>query len=75
MKAKPVDVRAVGRREFLRGVGVGTLGGTAALVTVPVIAEALAGDETADERRKPRYNASSSDIQTFYRVNRYPAKK
>jgi hypothetical protein len=72
---KPTDGKAVGRRDFLRSIGVGAVGGTAALVTVPLVGEALAGDETADERRKPRYNANSPDVQAFYRVNHYPATK
>jgi hypothetical protein len=26
------------------------------------------------DKRKPQYRANSPEIQTFYRVNRYPAK-
>ena len=26
------------------------------------------------DKRKARYQADSSDVQNFYRVNRYPAK-
>jgi hypothetical protein len=26
------------------------------------------------DKRKPQYQANSPEIQTFYRVNRYPAK-
>jgi hypothetical protein len=75
MKTKPTDGKSVGRRDFLRGISAGAIGGTAMLTTAPFVGEALAGDETADERRKPRYNANSPDIQAFYRVNHYPATK
>ena len=30
--------------------------------------------ETNTEKRKARYQANSPEVQTFYRVNRYPAK-
>jgi hypothetical protein len=26
------------------------------------------------DKRKPQYQANSAEVQTFYRVNRYPAK-
>ena len=26
------------------------------------------------DKRKPQYQANSSEVQTFYRVNRYPGK-
>jgi hypothetical protein len=75
MKTKPTAEKTVGRRDFLRGIGLGAAGGTAALAIAPFARQALAGDETADERLKPRYNANSSDVKAYYRVNRYPAKK
>ena len=37
-------------------------------------ASARADTETNDEKRKARYKADSPEVQTFYRVNRYPAK-
>jgi hypothetical protein len=75
MKTKPTDGKSVGRRDFLRGISAGAIGGTAMLATAPFDGEALAGNETADERLKPRYNANSPDVQAFYRVNHYPATK
>jgi hypothetical protein len=59
------------RRDFLRRMtaGVGFAVGASSLPR-----EALAADEPADERRKARYQANSPDVQSFYRVNRYPAK-
>lgn len=65
--------KAVGRREFLRALGGGaTLAAAAAAPLVPT--EALADTETDAEKRKARYKADSPEVQTYYRVNRYPAK-
>jgi len=62
----------VGRREFLRTLGVGT---AAAAASAPLIGGPAAADtETNDEKRKARYQPNSASVQTFYRVNRYPAK-
>ena len=61
----------VGRRDFLRilgGTGVGVAAGDGALAT-----PAQADSETNDEKRKARYQANSREVQTFYRVNRYPS--
>ena len=72
MKNKPTGDRAVGRRDFLRTLGAGAVGGTAAAVTAPFAGEAVAA-ESRDEQRKARYDANSQDIKNFYRVNRYPS--
>jgi hypothetical protein len=61
----------LGRREFLRTLGVGT---AAAAATTPFVVPAAADTETNDEKRKARYQPNSAQVQTFYRVNRYPAK-
>jgi hypothetical protein len=37
-------------------------------------APATADSESASEKRKARYQADSPEVQTFYRVNRYPAR-
>jgi len=59
----------LGRRQFFgvlgAGAAVGTVGPLAAVATETV--------ETAKKRRA-RYQANSPEVQTFYRVNRYPAK-
>lgn len=68
---KEDDQAAVGRRDFLRGVGIGAFGAAAAVVT-PLTSEAQADTETNDEKRKSRYNPNSPDVEAFYRVNRYP---
>ena len=62
--------RTVGRREFLRTLGAGAT--AAAAATAPLAGEALADTESNDEKRKARYRANSPEVQTFYRVNRYP---
>jgi hypothetical protein len=59
-----------GRRDFLRKVGVGTIGAGATLAT-PLIAPAQADSETGDEQRKPRYK-ETDHVKAYYRVNRYP---
>jgi hypothetical protein len=62
----------VGRREFLRTLGVGT---AAAAASAPLVGGPAAADtENNDEKRKARYQPKSASVQTFYRVNRYPAK-
>jgi len=35
----------------------------------------LADTESDSEKRKARYQPNSPEVQTFYRVNRYPPKK
>jgi hypothetical protein len=65
------DQSAVGRRAFLRGLGVGAVAaGTTVAGALP--SEALADTENYDEKRKARYKADSADVQNYYRVNRYP---
>jgi hypothetical protein len=60
----------VGRRDFLRKVGIGAVGAGAA-VAAPLMETARADTETNDEKRKARYQ-ESDHIKTYYRVNRYP---
>jgi len=60
----------VGRRGFLRKVGVGAVGAGATLAT-PLIGPAQADSETNDEKRKARYK-ETDHVKAFYRVNRYP---
>jgi hypothetical protein len=58
------------RRDILRGLAAGA--GAAAAGAAPLAAAPQAAD-TAKTRRA-RYRADSPEVQTFYRVNRYPAK-
>ncbi len=60
----------VGRRDFLRKVGIGAVGAGAA-VAAPLTGVAVADTETNDEKRKARYK-ETDHVKTFYRVNRYP---
>jgi H+/Cl- antiporter ClcA len=64
------DKKAVGRRTFLKVLGVGA--GAAAASAAPLGAAAVAA-ETPQERSKTRYR-ESDHVKAFYRVNRYPAK-
>ena len=61
-----------GRRDFLHVLGISA--GAAATASGPIVEEAVANDESNDEKRKARYQAESPDVQAYYRVNRYPAK-
>jgi hypothetical protein len=62
----------LGRRQFLRALGAGATVVAAAAGSLP--GEARADTETNVEKRKARYQANSAEVQTFYRVNRYPPK-
>jgi len=62
---------AIGRRDLLRILAAGA--GATAAASAPLAATADDGRDTARKSRA-RYQASSPDVQNFYRVNRYPAK-
>jgi hypothetical protein len=70
---KQDGARKIDRRGFLRTLGAGAVGSTAAVAIAPFAGEAEAA-ESADEQRKARYNPNSQDIKNFYRVNRYPTR-
>ena len=57
----------LGRRQFLRALGVGA----AVTAAAPLATEAMADTETNDEKRKARYK-ETEHVKTYYRVNRYP---
>jgi len=59
-----------GRRDFLRKVGISTVGAGATLAT-PLIMPAQADSENDDEKRKARYK-ETDHVKAYYRVNRYP---
>ena len=61
----------VDRRDFLRKVGIGTVGAGATLTT-PLIRPAHADSESDDEKRKARYR-ETDHVKKYYRVNRYPS--
>lgn len=68
---KTQDRAKVGRRDVLRvlGAGAGAAAAAGSLTT-----GARADSETNDEKRKPRYR-ETEHVKSFYRVNRYPAKR
>ena len=57
----------IGRRDLLRVLAVGA---AAATTTACAAAEA----EDFPDKRRAHYQADSPEVQTFYRVNRYPAQ-
>jgi hypothetical protein len=61
------DAAKIARRDLLRVLAVG-----AATATTTAYASGEASD--FPDKRKARYQADSPEVQTFYRVNRYPAK-
>lgn len=66
------DKSKIGRRDFLRTMGIGAGAGVALTVTAaaPLATEAVA-TESDSEKKKARYNADAPDVKNFYRVNRY----
>ena len=70
-KGKNTQKESVRRRDVLRALGFGA--GAAVAASAPLIEQAAAADsETNDEKRKARYQPNSTDVQNYYRVNRYP---
>jgi hypothetical protein len=59
------------RRDFLRKVGIGTVGAGVTLAT-PLLAPAQADSETDEEKRRARYK-ETDHVKAYYRVNRYPS--
>jgi len=64
------DKPKLGRRNFLRAIGAGA--GLAATAAAPLATGALASESDA-EKKKARYQPNSTDVQSFYKVNRYPS--
>jgi hypothetical protein len=58
----------IDRRDILRVLAIGTA--TASTAAIIPHTPAQAGD--FPDKRKARYQADSPEVQTFYRVNRYP---
>jgi len=67
---KEQDKEKLGRRDFLRAVGAGA--GLAVTAAAPLATEAAAS-ETEAEKKKARYQANSTHIQSFYKSTRYPS--
>ena len=49
-------------------------GAAAATASAAPLAAAAAETENTAKKSRARYQANSPEVQTFYRVNRYPAK-
>jgi len=61
----------IGRRQLLRAGVIGIFAtATSALET----GTAISDTETSSDKRKARYQANSAEVQSFYRVNRYPKR-
>jgi hypothetical protein len=61
----------IGRRQLLR---TGMLGIVATATSALESGRVAADTETNDEKRRARFQATSAEVQTFYRVNRYPKR-
>jgi hypothetical protein len=60
------------RRDLLAGVTTAGLAATLGTTTpAPAASRQLAARR---DKRRPQYQPDSPEVQTFYRVNRYPAK-
>jgi hypothetical protein len=69
MKERP---KTIVRRRDLLGL---VLAGTGAVVASAVAAEpAAAKSVDLKDKRKARYQANSTEVRNFYRVNSYPAR-
>jgi hypothetical protein len=68
---KSTEKRTVGRRDFLRTLGLSA--GVAVTTAAPLATAAKADTENNDEKRKARYK-ETDHVKTFYRVNGYPKK-
>ena len=62
----------IGRRDLLRVLAAGA--GAVAASAAPLAAAAERENADAAKKRRARYQPNSPEVQTFYRVNRYPAK-
>jgi hypothetical protein len=61
----------ISRRDVILVVTASAVAATAVAAATP---SAEAGAAGRGDKRKAQYQANSPEIQTFYRVNRYPAK-
>jgi hypothetical protein len=69
MKERPKTI--VGRRDLL---GVVLAGAGAAVANAVAAEPAAATPIDLKDKRKARYQANSTDVRNFYRVNSYPAR-
>jgi H+/Cl- antiporter ClcA len=67
---KEQDKAKLGRRDFLRAMGAGA--GVAVTAAAPLATTAVAAESDA-EKKKARYQPNSTDVQSYYKSNRYPS--
>ena len=60
------------RRRDMLAIAIGSAG--AAVMDVVVLDPANAKSVDLNNKRKARYQAKSTEVRNFYRVNAYPAK-
>ena len=61
----------IGRRQLLRTGMIGFI----ATATSPLGSRGVTADtEARDDKRKARFQVNAPEVQTFYRVNRYPKR-
>ncbi len=65
------EQRMIRRRDMLRGI---TTAGVAATAIAAPLMPTVAHAESPINKRRAMYEPNSAEVQTFYRVNRYPAK-
>jgi len=65
---KQNDKKKLGRRDFLRAMGVGA--GLAMTAAAPLASEATASESDAD-KKKARYK-ETDHVKAYYKVNRFP---
>ena len=70
MTDKRTDAKAVNRRGFLRSLGAGAAGTTAAAIGVAATTTPTEAAENAAERVKKRYR-ETEHVKAYYRTNRY----
>jgi hypothetical protein len=65
----------IGRRDLFRGLTAVAIA-AAAVAAQPSSSGAVSSKENQEKRdkRKAQYQANAAEVQTFYRVNRYPKK-
>ena len=65
----------IGRRDLFRGLTAVAIA-AAAVAAQPSPSGAVSTKENQGKRdkRKAQYQANAAEVQTFYRVNRYPKK-
>lgn len=61
----------LGRRDFLRSMGLGTAGLAVAVAAGAPLATEAKATESMEEAKKARYNPDSPDVKNYYRVNGY----